>query len=185
MLNEAPGIVFVLYRPGRPRDKSHYEHFRSYHSRVYCNVEPTSVTPFSAPVRERALHAIMIGMMRLESDSQFNEDPPVYPNEALWKRVQNIIENRVNDIDSQELNSTLNRIEYILQCWEDWNPRKWEPARNPDWSYADPVPLMYPAGSHPNEAWGDQGLETPTSMRNVDASCEAEVLSNRYVATEG
>ena len=183
--DEAPGIVFVLYRPGRPRDKSHYEHFRSYHSRVYCNVEPTSVTPFSAPVRERALHAIMIGMMRLESDSQFNEDPPVYPNEALWKRVQNIIENRVNDIDSQELNSTLNRIEYILQCWEDWNPRKWEPARNPDWSYADPVPLMYPAGSHPNEAWGDQGLETPTSMRNVDASCEAEVLSNRYVATEG
>lgn len=182
---EAPGIVFVLYRPGRPRDKSHYEHFRSYHSRVYCNVEPTSVTPFSAPVRERALHAIMIGMMRLESDSRFNEDPPVYPDEALRKRVQTIIENRVDVIDSQELDSTLNRIEYILQCWEDWNPRKWEPARNQDWSYADPVPLMYPAGSHPNEAWGEQGLETPTSMRNVDASCEADVLPNRYVATGG
>ena len=73
----APGLVFVLYRPGRPRDKSHYEQFRSYHSRVYCNVEPTSVTPFSAPVRERALHAIMVGMMRLESDDRFNEDPPV------------------------------------------------------------------------------------------------------------
>ena len=66
----APGLVFVLYRPGRPRDKSHYEQFRSYHSRVYCNVEPTSVTPFSAPVRERALHAIMVGMMRLESDDR-------------------------------------------------------------------------------------------------------------------
>ena len=26
----APGLVFVLYRPGRPRDKSHYEQFRSY-----------------------------------------------------------------------------------------------------------------------------------------------------------
>lgn len=89
---DAPGIVFVLYRPGRPRDKSHYEHFKSYHSRVYCSVEPTSVTPFSAPVRERALHAIMIGMMRLENDSRFNEDPPTYPDKELQGRVLNIIE---------------------------------------------------------------------------------------------
>ena len=57
------------------------EQFRSYHSRVYCNVEPTSVTPFSAPVRERALHAIMVGMMRLESDDSFNEDPPRFPDD--------------------------------------------------------------------------------------------------------
>ena len=182
---DAPGIVFVLYRPGRPRDKSHYEHFKSYHSRVYCSVEPTSVTPFSAPVRERALHAIMIGMMRLENDSRFNEDPPTYPDKELQGRVLSIIENRVDDIDSEELDATLNRIEYILQCWEDWNPRKWEPAKNPDRSYADPVPLMYSAGSHPNEAWGGRGIETPTSMRSVDASCEAEVLTNRYIAKEG
>lgn len=181
----APGLVFVLYRPGRPRDKSHYEQFRSYHSRVYCNVEPTSVTPFSAPVRERALHAIMVGMMRLESDDRFNEDPPRFPDDGLIDKVRSVIENRVEDIDSEELDATLNRMEYILQCWEDWNPRKWEPAKNPDWSYADPVPLMYSAGSHPNEAWGSRGIETPTSMRSVDASCEAEVLTNRYVPKEG
>ena len=182
---DAPGIVFVLYRPGRPRDKSHYEYFKSYHSKVYCSVEPTSVTPFSAPVRERALHAIMIGMMRLENDGRFNEDPPIYPDKELQERVLSIIENRVDDIDSEELDATLNRIEYILQCWEDWNPRRWEPAKNPDRSYADPVPLMYSAGSHPNEAWRSQGFETPTSMRNVDASCEAEVLNNRYTVQEG
>lgn len=164
----APGLVFVLYRPGRPRDKSHYEQFRSYHSRVYCNVEPTSVTPFSAPVRERALHAIMVGMMRLESDDKFNEDPPRFPDDGLIDKVRSIIENRVDDIDSEELDAALDRMEYILQCWEDWNPRKWEPAKNPDWSYADPVPLMYPAGSHPNEAWGSRGIETPTSMRSVE-----------------
>jgi len=181
---DAPGVVFVLYRPGRPRDKSHYEHFKDYHSRVYCNVEPTSVTPFSAPVRERALHAIMIGMMRLENDSKFNEDPPAFPDRDMQERVRSIIENRVDNIDVQELDATLNRIEDIIQCWEDWNPRKWEAAKNSDWSYADPVPLMYFAGTHPNEAWGNRGKETPTSMRNVDASCEAEVLTNRYVAEE-
>lgn len=182
---EAPGVVFVLYRPGRPRDKSHYEHFKSYHSRVYCNVEPTSVTPFSAPVRERALHAIMIGMMRLESSDSFNNDPPKLPNEEMYERVRSIIENRVDDIDSDELDATLDRMEDIIKDWEDWNPKKWEAAYNPDWSYADPVPLMFSAGSHRNEAWGEQGIETPTSMRSVDAACEAEVLPNRYVRKEG
>lgn len=182
---DAPGVVFVLYRPGRPRDKSHYEHFKSYHSRVYCNVEPTSVTPFSAPVRERALHAIMIGMMRLESKDTYNTDPPALPDDKLYESVRSIIENRVEDIDSEELDATLNRMEYIIQCWEDWNPRKWEPAKNQDWSYADPVPLMFSAGTHPNEAWDMRGFETPTSMRSVDASCEAEVMKNRYIPKEG
>lgn len=183
--NDAPGVVFVLYRPGRPRDKSHYEHFRSYHSRVYCNVEPTSVTPFSAPVRERALHAIMVGMMRLKSDSVFNEDPPKLPDDDLLKKVRSIIERRVNDVDSDELEATLAAMETFIQEWQDWNPKKWEPKRNQDWSYADLLPLMYAAGSLPNEAWGEQGIETPTSMRSVDASCEAGVLQNRYVVKEG
>ena len=43
---------------------------------------------------------------------------------------------------------------------------------------------MYAAGSHPNEAWGEQGIETPTSMRNVDASCQAKVIESRYVKKE-
>lgn len=180
---EAPGVVFVLYRPGRPRDKSHYEHFRSYHARVYCNVEPTSVTPFSAPVRERALHAIMIGMMRLESDSRFNDDPPV-PDEHLYDMVRNIIEERVAVIDRDELEATRDEMKSFMQDWKDRNPRRWEPEWQHDGSCSDTPPLMYPAGSRPNEAWGETGFETPTSMRNVDASCEAVVLSNRYSADE-
>lgn len=182
--DDAPGLVFVLYRPGRPRDKSHYEHFKSYHSKLYCNVEPTSVTPFSAPVRERALHAIMIAMMRLEGDDKYNANPPKFPTDEMCAHVQSIIENRVDDIDKDELEATLARIEYILNSWEDWNPQRWEPDKNLDWSYADPVPLMYSAGSHPNAAWGKQGIPTPTSMRSVDASCEAELLENRYVSKE-
>ncbi len=183
--SNAPGVIFVLYRPGRPRDKSHYEHFRSYHSRVYCHVEPTSVTPFSAPVRERALHAIMVGIMRLEGDSVFNENPPKYPSDELYEKVRNIIKNRVDEIDSDELDATMAAMEAFMQDWQDWSPKRWAPQWNQDWSYADPLPLMYSAGSHPNEAWGEQGVETPTSMRSVDASCEAEVLQNRYVAKEG
>ncbi len=181
---EAPGIVFVLYRPGRPRDKSHYEYFKGYHSRVYCNVEPTSVTPFSAPVRDRALHAIMIGMMRLEANAVFNADPPRLPDKALYNHIYQVIKNRVEGIDPDELEATLARMEFIIQCWEDWNPQKWEPELNRDWSYGNAVPLMYFAGRHKNEAWGRRGMKTPASMRSVDASCEADVLVNRYMTKE-
>ena len=89
--DKAPGIIFTVYNPGRPRDKSHYEQFINYHSRIYCNVEPTSVTPFSPPLRERALHAIIIGIIRLEADESFNSDPPKYPSEEVITRIKNII----------------------------------------------------------------------------------------------
>jgi hypothetical protein len=35
---------------------------------------------------------------------------------------------------------------------------------------------MYPLGSEPRAQWGDVGTRTPTSMRNVDASCETAVI---------
>lgn len=180
----APGIVFVLYRPGRPRDKSHYEHFKEYHSRLYCNVEPTSVTPFSAQVRERALHAIIIGMMRLESDSNYNSIKPKLPSKDMIDHIERIIRDRIENIDSDELDASLARMKWILEHWEDHNPDCWEPKYNRDLSYTSEAPLMYPAGSHKNDAWGACGIETPTSMRSVDASCEAEVMSNRYRAKE-
>lgn len=181
---DAPGIVFVLYRPGRPRDKSHYEHFKEYHSKLYCNVEPTSVTPFSAPVRERALHAIMIGMMRLESDDAYNSGSPNIPNETTLKHVEEIIRERLEDIDPEELEDTMSLYEEILSNWKAWHPSLWDPKRNRDWSFADDVPLMYGAGEHPNEAWLKHGFETPTSMRSVDASCEADLMLREYKAKE-
>ena len=46
------------------------------------------------------------------------------------------------------------------------------------------MPLIYGSGEHPNEAWGKRGFETPTSMRNADVSCEAELMLREYVAKE-
>ena len=178
----APGIVFVLYRPGRPRDKSHYEHFKEFHSRLYCNVEPTSVTPFSAPVRERALHAIMIGIMRLESNSAYNDARPRLPQQSVLECVEQIIKNRITTIDPDELKASEDRMEEVIEHWTNQNPDRWQPQYK-DKSYTDDTPLMYFAGSHRNAAWGECGLETPTSMRSVDASCEAEII-NRYCAKE-
>ncbi len=59
-----PGLVVTLFSPSKPRDRSHYEDFRSYHDGIYRHVEPTSVTPYSIPSRERTLHAAMVTVVR-------------------------------------------------------------------------------------------------------------------------
>ena len=59
-----PGVVFTLYDAARSRDRSHFELFRSYHESFYKSVEPTGATPFSKPARERALHAVVIALLR-------------------------------------------------------------------------------------------------------------------------
>lgn len=172
----APGLVFTVYNPGRPRDKSHYENFIPYHSRIYCNVEPTSVTPFSGPLRDRALHALVIGIMRLEGDQGVYSDPPTPPNQNTVNRIKQIISERVSAIDPDELENTLQEIDYILDKWSLEEPQKYQ-----DFTAGDELPLMFPAGSLRNETWGEtRSFPTPTSMRNVDASCEARILENGY-----
>lgn len=172
----APGLVFTVYNSGKPRDKSHYEHFQTYHSRVYCNVEPTSVTPFSAPLRERALHALLIGIMRLEGDTVLNGNPPKVPDHQMVEKFKNIISDRISSIDSDELDETLAHIDSIIEDWNNWEPQKYQ-----DFTNGEELPLMFPAGSRRNEAWGEnRGFPTPTSMRSVDASCEAYVIENGY-----
>ncbi len=171
----APGVIFTLYNPGKPRDRSHYEQFKSYHSRIYCHVEPTSVTPFSAPLRDRALHAILIGMIRLLSSEDSYNDPKILPSEEMKKKIFETIRTRVESIDKDELNDIMSRLSEILKKWKNDSPQKYH-----DFTSQPPLPLMYPAGSVPNEAWEERGFSTPTSMRSADSSCEVNVLSNEY-----
>ena len=59
-----PGLVVTLYSAAKPRDRSHYETFTAYHRSIYREVEPTSVTPWALPARERALHAALVVLVR-------------------------------------------------------------------------------------------------------------------------
>jgi hypothetical protein len=61
---KGPGAVFVLYSPSKPRDRSLYEQFYKYHDQLYASVEPTSVTPYSKPARERITRALLVSYLR-------------------------------------------------------------------------------------------------------------------------
>ena len=59
-----PGLVVVAYSQTKNRDRSHYENFKSYHQNFYKHVEPTSVTPFALPARERVLPGLVVAIAR-------------------------------------------------------------------------------------------------------------------------
>lgn len=59
-----PGLVVTLLNVHRPRDRSHYERFESWHASFYRAVEATSVTPFSPRAIDRGLAAITVALAR-------------------------------------------------------------------------------------------------------------------------
>lgn len=59
-----PGLIVTLLNVHRPRDRSHYERFESFHAAFYRSVEATSVTPFAPRALDRALPAIVVALAR-------------------------------------------------------------------------------------------------------------------------
>lgn len=59
-----PGLIVTLLNVHKPRDRSHYERFESYHETFYRSVEATSVTPFSPRALDRALAASLVALCR-------------------------------------------------------------------------------------------------------------------------
>jgi len=167
-----PGLVLAVYNAAKPRDRSHYEHFRAYHQSIYRWVEPTSVTPFAVPVRERALHAQVVTLARYWGDDELQARPQPPPSDALVKKIRDILMGRVAVVDTPEASSTEEMITEIVAAWRLVPPPKYGHFGPPP----DETPLMYPSGSQKRVEWADRALPTPSSMRNVDASCGAAVI---------
>lgn len=173
---KGPGLVFTIYNCSKPRDRSHFEHFQEYHSKIYSKVEPTSVTPFSAPARERGLHAILVGLIRFYSTDQSATTPRPFPQKEIIERVTQIIFDRVHLIDNEEYDKTLELIEEKLEYWKNELPLVYG-----SFGQQTNIPLMYPAGTNPSEDIKARAWSTPTSMRNVDSTCEAYVIPAEYL----
>jgi hypothetical protein len=168
-----PGLVVTVYNPSKPRDRSHFEHFRSYHETIYRWVEPTSVTPFAVPVRDRALHALAVTLVRyFGGDAARTWPQPWKPVEELVPRVTEVIAARVRAIDPDEEDAARRQLKEIFGDWRRNPPPRYGDFKPPS---AD-TPLMYPAGTQKLAEWSEPTYQTPSSMRNVDSTCDARVL---------
>jgi hypothetical protein len=168
---QPPGLICVLYNWSRPRDLSHYERFRTFHSMMYRHVEASSVTPYSSRARDKALHAVFVGLMRLldrtmsnNSGAQnFNVNSPL---------VQNVIEyllRRIGQSDADETEGARTQLQAIVDGWVEQVARHGQ-----DLKYAAPgmiagnAPRTWLLQSAEEGVAGDYPRATLNSLRDVE-----------------
>lgn len=162
----AAGLVVALYNWTRPRDRSHYERFRAYHGSFYRNVEATSVTPFSSRARDRALHAVLIALLRSRIP-QLRDSPLKIDSEVLLElrdtAVQEIVDRALAVSESEPcasdvrgaLEEILTQIAAVARAEGAWS----------SYEQGAKFAVMRP----PNSLVTKGSYETPQSMRDVDA----------------
>ncbi|WP_435190346.1 helicase-related protein [Pseudothioglobus sp. nBUS_23] len=174
--NIGPGLIIALYSPAKPRDRSHYEQFKAYHQKLYQLVEPTSVTPGSAPALERALHASLVILIRHGvSHMKDNNSAGLFSkgHEEIEPLLSDFKKRLVNIYDENKYNYERSIIEKhikkVLNNWTDWTKQR----------------LYYNAGKDKSmhsllinfnqKNDNSSGFRTMHSMRNVDSEVQVRV----------
>lgn len=164
----SPGLVLTIYGAAKPRDRSHYERFRTYHQSLYAQVEPTSVTPFAAPVLRRALHAAAVAYVRQIAPGL---DPYPFPQSEYDEAIA-LLRERAQIADPGEVLVLEKMARTRARQWESWERTKWEA----NVIGGDPKQgLMRFAGTLPDVDAKATIWDVPTSMRNVDAECKLKI----------
>lgn len=184
-----PGVAFAMYDGSKSRDRSHYEQFKPYHESFYKHVEPTGATPFSKPARDRALHAVMIAMVRVMEDELSAEKGAAKFNRkdysARVEKLKKYIIERALDI-SKRMNAEIIDDSPEIALEIDSVFEKWEQlAENFDeehFYYGEKFLIKAPDDGEGrlmkpfNTSRNDPAFDTMTSMRNVDSTVAGNVL---------
>lgn len=161
---DAPGLIVCVYNSGKPRDRSRYESFRSWHSTLYRDVDAISVTPYASRARDRALHAPLVAIARhlIRADPALNTTSEA----ALQQHVAAIVE-RTRRSDPEEAEEVARELRELIAAWRLRGSLKsfWD-DRQVGTSLlvgAEMYAAMQASGRQRGNAW-----PTPNSLRNVD-----------------
>jgi hypothetical protein len=171
-----PGLVVTIYNWSRPRDLSHYERFRHYHSTIYRNVEAVSATPFSSRAIDRCLRGVFVAMARLGSDS-WSGETEARNFDSRDARVHAIIESIRSRADLIADRTTSDQIVRALTALGDeWWGYTQQPLRY-GWRAPDPSQVPQEDVLLRTQEGGSRGhWAAPQSLREVEEQCPVRVL---------
>ncbi|RKH12633.1 helicase [Corallococcus sp. CA053C] len=178
-----PGLVVTCLNAAKPRDRSHYERFGTYHESFYRFVEATSVTPFSAPALDRGLAGVVVALGRL-LDTAMTAPLDVQSLHAHRKELEAKLEilaeragrglpkeesERASDIVMQRAKSLLDSWHTIIeQAKKDAAQRAYSPY-DPEGKGYKPL-LRTVLEPDENLTRDELKFEAPLSMRDVESS---------------
>ncbi len=117
-----PGLIVAVLNNAKPRDRSRYESFSTWHRILYRDVEATSVTPFASRARDRALPATLVSLIRHKVSGRL-EDPRL--TEDICVEIEHIIDyivSRAKEIDPEET-AVAEELWDLLRDWRRRNPK--------------------------------------------------------------
>jgi len=176
--SSVPGLVVSILNNAKARDRSHFESFRTWHQSLYRDVEPASVTPFAPRARDKALHAVLVGLVRhldpamLDSPDLRNADP-----KKLDKFID-YIRARASEVDPEETD-ILMELKTLIHKWQSrgatdyWHPFK---SSTSLLQSAEDAAAKRASGNTIGEAW-----PTPNSMRTVEPSVRFKLIPQAFM----
>lgn len=120
-----PGLIVTLFNWSRPRDLSHYERFVPYHSMMYRHVEASSLTPYASRARDRAIHAVVVALLRL-TDSRLSGNGGAAGFDSTDPLVAQIISSildRIQRIDPAEVADSRDQLRAFVDGWAEQRDR--------------------------------------------------------------
>ncbi len=117
----APGLILTLFQHTKPRDRSHYETFRSYHQALYRAVEPISITPFAKPALERSVRSVLAAVGRHGIDRSFGRSDGagmVGSNEDALGALARSFMDAVTARDAANQDEITSFVDVLLDQWK-------------------------------------------------------------------
>jgi hypothetical protein len=114
---QVPGLVITMYNSMRARDRSHFESFETWHRSLYRDIEATSVTPFASRAQDKALHAVLVALVRHLVPGMGSRPVLNDLRRADAERLASVIESRVARVDPAELTAVSQKLKHLLDQW--------------------------------------------------------------------
>lgn len=175
---DSPGLIVTVYSYTKPRDLSHYENFKIYHSALFKNVESVSITPFTPRTRDIALFGVLVGMIRMKySGLSLNGDAGKFDQKkhehaTMIEEIKQVFEDRVRMVDKQEHVGTMEDIDRLVRKWINYRENHGERMiKYANYSYAKTrislkESYYYLLKSNPSST--KELISTPQSLRNAE-----------------